>query len=319
MRDGVRTIRAWGLRWWARLSDRPVGLVVVYHLVAQRSGDPERELVAPHSAELFQAHLRHLASRYRVVQADALLAAARDRRRGARVPVAVTFDDDLRSHVTLVAPLLEAAGLLATFYLTGAGLDGPKRFWWERLQSLWDAGDEAVRADLLARAGTTPDASLRTLGLTVENWPARRRAAFDAELAELAGDDPVDAGLRASDVRALVDAGHRVGFHTLRHDNLTTLTGEELVAALRDGRDALQAVVGAPLRTLAYPHGRANPVVAVAAAEAGFEAAFSTVATPVNPANDARRLGRYWPSYGPSALFALDLAQIAVRPGPDRL
>ena len=80
--------------WGLRLTARRRGLVLVYHAVGAANGNPARELVPPHGAASFEAHLRHLVWRYRVVAADDLLAAAAARRRGARFPVAVTFDDD---------------------------------------------------------------------------------------------------------------------------------------------------------------------------------------------------------------------------------
>ena len=54
--------------------------------------------------------------------------------------MAITFDDDLRSHVDFAAPLLARVGATATFFLSGSSLDDPNRFWWERLQEAFDRG-----------------------------------------------------------------------------------------------------------------------------------------------------------------------------------
>ncbi|MDP9227052.1 MAG: hypothetical protein M3P18_25045 [Actinomycetota bacterium] len=84
-----------------RLSARRAGIALVYHGVALRTGDTNLELVAPHGVDIFEAEMRHLARTYRVVSAAELLDAVARRRRGERFPIAVTFDDDLASHVSL--------------------------------------------------------------------------------------------------------------------------------------------------------------------------------------------------------------------------
>ena len=84
----------------ARLSSSRVGVVVVYHRVGgTEPGDPHRELLPTLPADELDEQLRHLQRNYRVVPATEILEATRSRRRGQPFPVAVTFDDDLESHV----------------------------------------------------------------------------------------------------------------------------------------------------------------------------------------------------------------------------
>ena len=99
-----------------------------------------REISAAVSLHNFERQLRHLRRRYRVVPASCLAEAAAARTRGRRVPVAITFDDDLPSHLSHAAPALRRARLSATFFLSGAGLNGPFSFWWQLLQRAWDRG-----------------------------------------------------------------------------------------------------------------------------------------------------------------------------------
>src|SRR5262245_17390140 len=108
-----------------RLSARRAGVVLVYHALAERTGDPERDLVPAHSVAQVEAQLRHLLRRYELVRLEELPAAVAARRRGRRFPISVSFDDDLESHAHLAAPLLRRLGVPATFFLTGATLEGP--------------------------------------------------------------------------------------------------------------------------------------------------------------------------------------------------
>src|SRR5215210_6123662 len=102
------------LEWRLRLSTRRVGLALLYHRVDIARGDPRRELLPALDARRFAAHVRHLKRRYRLVRASELLAATAERRRGERIPVAITFDDDLPDYRKTVAPILSRWGTTAT-------------------------------------------------------------------------------------------------------------------------------------------------------------------------------------------------------------
>lgn len=297
----------------ARLSARRLGIALVYHRVGDPPGDPERELLPALGDSLFAAQLRYLTRTYRVVPASELLEATRRRRRGQRFPLAITFDDDLRSHVDPAAPLLASAGVPATFFLCGASLDGPARFWWERLQAAVDRGLD------LAPVGLPGGRDIHELGRTVEAMTPEERVALDAGLRLLVGpDDPAEGGLRAEDIGLLTAEGFEIGFHTLRHDPLPALADRELERALRDGRPALERAAGGDVRTIAYPHGRADERVAGAARDAGFELGFTGRTEPVTPKSEPLLLGRLSPSYDSVGELALHLAWMLASRRPSR-
>jgi peptidoglycan/xylan/chitin deacetylase (PgdA/CDA1 family) len=282
-------------------------VALVYHRVGDPPGDLSRELLPALASRLFAEQVRYLSSRYRVVPASRLLEAASERRRGEPFPVAITFDDDLRSHVETAAPILLRAGAPATFFLTGACLRGPHRFWWERLQ---EARDRNLDLGPLGIGG--PGADVHEFGRAIEALPPRRIDELDATLGRLVGADPPDAGLRAEHVAALVADGFAIGFHTRRHYRLPGLSAAELDAAMVEGRAALEEAAGGSLTTIAYPHGRADGRVAAAAQAAGFSAGFTGTPGPVTPASDPLLLCRVSPSYASVGELALDVA-LAVR------
>jgi peptidoglycan/xylan/chitin deacetylase (PgdA/CDA1 family) len=288
----------------ARFSAREAGVALVYHRVGDPAGDPRCELVPALGSELFAAQVRHLASGYRLVVASELLAATRERRRGERFPVAITFDDDLSSHADAAAPILIAMGETATFFVSGASLHGPHRFWWERLQAAFDDGVDLSELDLQPAPGK---ATIHQVGLRIQSLPPRARDELDATLAELVGPDPQESGLRAEGLRRLVASGSEIGFHTRRHDALPALGDAELAEAMRDGRSELENVVG-PLRTISYPHGLADARVAAAARAAGFEAGFTGVPAAVTSGSDPLLLPRVSPSYASLGELAFDVA-----------
>jgi peptidoglycan/xylan/chitin deacetylase (PgdA/CDA1 family) len=280
----------------ARVSSRRRGLVLVYHAVAPERGDPVRELVPAHAVSHLEAQLRYLKTRYRVVASGDLLEAVASRRRGEPIPVAITFDDDLQSHLVYAAPALRRLGLTATFFLTGASLDAPHPFWWERLQTAVDRGLDIGGEDIHRRAAA------------VEAMRPEDRRRFSEHLP---GDVP-DRGLDRKAVRALVESGFTIGFHTVAHDRLPDLDDAALERAFQDGRAELEAVAG-PLTSIAYPHGKADERVAQAARSAGFRYGFTGRYEAVRPDSDPYLLGRIAPGSGSLADFAAQIAAAVYR------
>jgi peptidoglycan/xylan/chitin deacetylase (PgdA/CDA1 family) len=276
----------------ARLSSSRRGVALVYHRVGGVGGDPDVEILPAVSSEVFGRQLRHLRRHYHVVPAGELLKATRRRRRGRRFPVAITFDDDLACHVREALPALRQEGLTATFFIGGAAFHEPHSFWWEDLQRVIDgrlvAPDgipHTPAADVHAALERSPRAILDLTGKIVRLEP-RQKAEVVAALRSAAGPPAADSGLREPDVRAIVAAGCSVGFHTLRHDPLPSLSDAALSEALVDGLEAVAAASGERPEHIAYPHGKADRRVADAARGAGFTLGFTTARGPVTPDTD---------------------------------
>jgi peptidoglycan/xylan/chitin deacetylase (PgdA/CDA1 family) len=294
----------------ARWSGRRVGLALVYHRVGEAQAR-EHHLVAALDSELFETQLGHLKRRYRVVPASELAPAVEARRRGQRLPVAITFDDDLPSHVRVTMPILLRVGVHATFFLSGGSLSAPFAFWWERLQVAFDRGLLAP-AELKEWGGGAEDATdppgIRTVARAIEAMPAERRERIADTLLERLGSDPADAGLSAVDLRTLADAGFEVGFHTLRHDPLPQLDDEALSRAMVEGRTELAAVPASPITMISYPHGKADGRVAQAACEAGYRYGFTTSPEPLRDDTNPLLIGRLYPDYDSLGRFAMKVS-----------
>jgi peptidoglycan/xylan/chitin deacetylase (PgdA/CDA1 family) len=269
---------AWVLRWRARLSSSRVGVVLVYHRVGgETSGNEDLEILPAVGRDEFKRQLAHLRRHYRVVPAVEILPAIRARRRCSRFPVAITFDDDLPEHVREALPALTEAGLAATFFLTGAALEGPHAFWWEDLQRAVDTGslNGLPHVDVGPTIARAPRAILDATGAIVRLSPSQREEVI-VRLRDAVGPPPESSGLRTDEVQQLVEAGCTVGFHTRGHDVLPSLSDAELERALRDGRRELESVTGEPTTSIAYPHGKSDERVAEAARNAGFSLGFTT-------------------------------------------
>jgi peptidoglycan/xylan/chitin deacetylase (PgdA/CDA1 family) len=274
-------------------------LVLVYHRVGPLAGSV---VIPTVPQDVFRSQLQALGETVDLVALDALLAPSDGTRQEGRRPrVAITFDDDLPSHVEAALPILRELGAPATFFLSGRALHGLGGYWFQHLEGLLDAhGEHRVAAAL-----GLPQARGAELVLACEaNADVRRRAT------EAAADLPAPDVLDRAGMASLGAAGMTIGFHTVQHDILPALTGGALQQAVSYGRDVLGEATGAPIRYFAYPHGKTDARSAAAVRAAGFEAAFTGRAQPLRRNDDRYRLGRW----EPGALGVDDLlVNLAVR------
>jgi peptidoglycan/xylan/chitin deacetylase (PgdA/CDA1 family) len=315
----LRAVAAVALMWCLRWTRMRSGVVLMYHRVEPRQGDPRTEFTPPLHCDLFAWQLRHLTRHYSVVAADAIQEAVRGRRRGGRFPVALTFDDDTVSHAEHAAPLLRERGLPATFFLNGLALERARSYWWERLQTGYaksGSWSRLIRPDVLAAAVEAaghrqPEAYEITIA--VQHMTIRDRRAWAEGLLERVGEDPPDAGLRAAQVQELHHSGFTIGFHGANHEPLSLLAPDELETELCDGRGRLEEVTGESLRLISYPHGQVDQRVAEAAHAHGFDQGFTVQEIAVTPGSNSMLLGRLDAQIDSRARFARQLAQVLRR------
>jgi peptidoglycan/xylan/chitin deacetylase (PgdA/CDA1 family) len=286
-----------------RLRKPGAGVALVYHRVAPEAGDPDRELLPAIGTADFARQVAILARLYTFTTASQLPELARRRRRGQRLPVAITFDDDDHGHLQHAAPALREHGATATFFLCGGSLDAARSYWWADLQRLVDRG--------AALPEPLPAGDIHGAAQVIEDMTATEREATGARLRSALADAATERFDR--DAVARLASEFEIGFHTRDHHPLDTLDDDELRRALRDGRSALQQATGQPCATIAYPHGRTDRRTSAAVADAGFTAGYTTDGVPLTPASDPMLIGRFEPRSRSSARFALRMAVAPLR------
>jgi peptidoglycan/xylan/chitin deacetylase (PgdA/CDA1 family) len=75
------------------------------------------------------------------------------------------------------------------------------------------------------------------------------------------------------ELRALADAGWEIGSHTCSHPHLPQVDDATLAHELEDSKAAIEAELGRPCTSLAYPYGAMDERVRLAAAAAGYAGA----------------------------------------------
>jgi peptidoglycan/xylan/chitin deacetylase (PgdA/CDA1 family) len=253
-------------------------LVLVFHRISD-GNTYSAGLIPSVPASLFRRQLELLLDAGDIVPLEALLDSTRDQHRPR---FALTFDDDSITHYETALPVLREFGVTATFFLSGRSLHGLGPLWFEKLDHL--IATRGIRA------------ATRWLGID-EDDP--ERLAVDCEndlLMQQRMDELPDVSVRhlsGAQIRALVEAGMAIGFHTLEHRLLSLLSGSAVDEALERGKPELEQAAGHPMRLFAYPHGKADCRIPERLQAAGFVAACTGRPHPMRPGDDPYLIGRW--------------------------
>ena len=256
--------------------------VLTYHRVDEPAARPDLfpGLISAVPAA-FEQQMVRLASRYRIVSLDDMLAF----RRGASPPpgtvVAITFDDGYRDVGEIAWPILQRLGIPATLFVPTGLVGGSEGFWWDRL---WAALGRVQPG----RVVTTPLGDVRIDGeeeraAVHRDWRARLKQVPHERLERLveetcaALDVPAARGslLDWSELAVLASQGLALGAHTRGHPLLTSVDAPLRMDELAGARADLDEH-GMPTVAMAYPSGAHDAGVVDDAATAGYEIAFTT-------------------------------------------
>jgi peptidoglycan/xylan/chitin deacetylase (PgdA/CDA1 family) len=239
--------------------------------------------------------------------------------------VCITFDDGYADNVEVAGPILARYGLPATFFIATGFLDGG-RMWNDTLIETVRAarGAELDLTELglgrIALGSSTERAAAvaALIGRCKYLEPVARAAKAEA-LAQAAGVTlPRDLMMRSDQVRALHGAGMEIGAHTVSHPILSAIPLEQARQEIVASRDRLESLIGAQVRSFAYPNGKpgvdygSEHVEAVRGA--GFEAAVSTVWGAAEARHDRLQLPRVGFSDASRLLLGLKLLRAFTEP-----
>ncbi len=216
--------------------------------------------------------------------------------------LAITFDDGQRDNFEHARPVLDRAGVLASFFVPVDAVDSGQLLWHDRLgyaiRALL-AGDRATGLTLVAELCPVKGLDDHAIPLAAIQRakslsPGERLELVARAEAALGGSACADwDGLMSwEQLRALATGGHEIGSHSLSHPILTLVDDLQLEREMGGSKARLEAMLGTPCESFCYPNGDSDPRVREAARRAGYRRAVTTTWGANAPGTDPLQLRR---------------------------
>ncbi|MCC6552246.1 MAG: polysaccharide deacetylase family protein [Polyangiaceae bacterium] len=279
------------LLWLRGRCGLPILSVFTYHRVNEPAevGELDQGVVEASAQEL-REQLAVIKAHGTVVSASEVRLFCTERRRPPRSPVMITFDDGYRDNFEVALPVLEGAGVRATFFIPTSYPEAGRMFWWDRVAVIMrrcrrSRVELTYPAPLALEPARDAEAAMRRVYRAIKRTPGIELERLWDELERATGVsiDPAEerrlaaaAIMSWSQIRALRRAGMDVQSHSHGHRVLDTLSPEEASRDLARSRRVLSEVLGEPVHTVAYPVGyELRGAFRQAVVEAGFDVGFT--------------------------------------------
>ncbi len=290
------------LRLLERLAhSRPALWVATYHRIGNPATDAYYEGVFSASpenlraqAELFAQHLQVLSLEDVLARLDGPDRHGEFRLRLDRAAVLITFDDGYRDNYDVALPILRAAGVPATFFLTTGFLDRPVLPWWDHAAYIVKLTDRK-RVELDVSGGVVIEiddehrrhAAIRTIIQLYLDRKIDDEAGFRKHLERQAGVEistQEEAALGRAlflgwdEARRFKAEGMSIGSHSVTHPQFSMLSAAAQLDELAGSRARLEEELACKVEAVAYPFGRpetCNALTLDAARRSGYRVGFS--------------------------------------------
>jgi peptidoglycan/xylan/chitin deacetylase (PgdA/CDA1 family) len=247
--------------------------------------------------QVFETQLKFLKKHLSIIPLESLVRKPANGSGSPRNDIALTFDDGLRNHYTIVYPILKQLDMPATFFVC-PGLIESRRWLWSqearvRLRLLKENERAAVCQELGAPRGNVESivAWMKTLA------PAARKSAEEviggmtADFNPSAEDQEQYGVMTWDELSSMDPALVSIGSHTVSHPILTTLDPAELSYEIRESRRWLEERLQRPINHFCYPNGDYNGAVCSIVRQC-YEYAVTSEKGDVRPEDDRHRLKR---------------------------
>jgi len=268
------------------LRSRPGILVVNHHRVGDASTTRFDRDVFSASAEGFEMQLKYFKRYFPIVAGEELEELVSGKKPLTRTYISITFDDGYINDYCVSYPILKAHGCAGTFFLVPEYVGTHTVPWWDEIAYL-------VRNSPRSELHLTTPAPV-TISLQGDRETAIRNVLrhykrpdnhdgerLVQELREQAGCTVPETGRRFinwEEAHEMKAAGMAIGSHTQTHRILGQMSPGEQEWELRESKKNIEAKIGAPVRSIAYPvgiHGAFTPDTEQIARSLGYTMCFS--------------------------------------------
>ena len=289
--------------------------ILMFHRVLPRK-DPL--LASEPDAATFSALMELVSGHFNVLPLSDAMVRLKARKLPPRA-VCITFDDGYANNHAVALPILSARRIPATVFVASGFLDGGRMFNDTIIESVrrapasLDLRDIGLGSYRLTDDSTRARAAEEIIGALKHRDPSERSRATDTIASRVGLPEHSDLMMTRDQVRELHRAGIEIGAHTITHPILTALGAEEARREISASKSELEAIIGAPVTTFAYPNGKPGADYAGAhvsmVSEAGFEAAFSTAWGSADIGSDVLQMPRIAPWGKSPSRYALQIAE----------
>jgi peptidoglycan/xylan/chitin deacetylase (PgdA/CDA1 family) len=219
----------------------------------------------------------------------------------------ITFDDGYADNCDIALPILRRHGLHATFFVATGFVDGGRMWNDTVIESLrrtsatsLDLAALGLRQLPLSSIVERRQAIDQVLRLIKYMPPVEREVALERLRVQCGNPQlPGDLMMTSEQVRELHQHGMGIGAHTVNHPILCSLPDHETEAEIGESRSRLEALIGSPVQSFAYPNGRLGKDYDQRHAEMlrrlGFRLAVSTEPGVSRMGDDIFQLKRFTP------------------------
>lgn len=298
----------------------PPPIILCYHRIFETEIDPHLLSVSPDRFREQLEVVRRLAHSFGLDQ----LSSALEKRTLPRRGVVITFDDGYLDNFENALPILRAANIPASIYITTGSVGRNREFWWDDLERLTLGSDnlpKILRLQIgerafewnLAGSSTnlrswnvlhepgerTPQqrlfcdlhAALRPLAASQQEEVLRQLRSITNTLPEAR---PSYRCMTAAELKALAaEPLITLGAHTISHCDLVARTPVEQQAEIAGSRMQLEQFIGRRVAHFSYPYGACNEASVAACAAGNFRSAVTCIAEPVQRGSHPYRLPRF--------------------------
>ena len=211
-------------------------------------------------------------------------------RRGRGNYAMITFDDGYRDNYETAFPLLKAAGLKATFFVTTGFMEGTHLSWWDEIAWMvrhcqkTAIGPMAMLPRAIAVDHSNSQDAIDRLLAIYKKMESEATAAFMNELAEKTGSGRAPEALAHQTwmtwdmIREMRDSGMAIGGHTVTHPILSRMPRVKQNLEIAGCAAAIEQQLGQPMKLFSYPRGKPdafNDDTRACLVDAGVQYAFT--------------------------------------------
>lgn len=210
----------------------------------------------------FKQTINYLQEQFHIISLDDAIDCLQKKKLPRRA-ACITFDDGYPDWMGSVIPILLERNLPATFFITAGQLQGMP-MWNERIlhgigschESLKSICTSFLKEPLSLEGGANRQRAVSIIEKTLKFHSASNREQMLNELDSVLGVSMATTpAMTEEQIRQIHNKGFGIGAHTVGHPILTCCSDEEAREEIGASREILSGIIGASIRSFAYPNG----------------------------------------------------------------